>query len=425
MRLLQVSLRSLLLYSLVLVVISIPVSLFSIQEILNEEVDESLTLNSQQFVEHIKSFEYLDDLETDLHVLDQLSYNIHVKPTTLPPSKKSFATVVLYDSTEHEERPFRQLSSGIIVKGKTYLLTISMSLVDNNDLIVAIGIVQILLIVLLTGGLLLINRSLSKKLWKPFYKTISQLKAYELDKNEAFEFEKTNIIEFDDLNKTIGNLTERNRRIFLQQKEFIENASHELQTPLAIFQSKLDVLMQSATLTESSAETISELEATAQRMSRLNKNLLLLSKIDNEQFIEKEEVDLLTIVLDSLTKLQEIADMRDLSIVTVLVPRHILANKTLIEVLVTNLLNNAVRHTPAGGTIHVILDDKKFEIANSGKPFALQTNKIFERFRKDTSNTESTGLGLAIVKKICDLCSYDLNYTYRADRHIFTVTFQG
>lgn len=117
--------------------------------------------------------------------------------------------------------------------------------------------------------------------------------------------------------------------------------------------------------------------------------------------------------------------MRDLSIVTVLVPRHILANKTLIEVLVTNLLNNAVRHTPAGGTIHVILDDKKFEIANSGKPFALQTNKIFERFRKDTSNTESTGLGLAIVKKICDLCSYDLNYTYRADRHIFTVTFQG
>lgn len=256
MRLLQVSLRSLLLYSLVLVVISIPVSLFSIREILNEEVDESLTLNSEQFLEHIKNFEYLDDLETDLHVLDQLSYNIHIKPTTQTISKNSFETVMHYDSIEHEERPFRQLSSNVIVKGKPYLLTISMSLVDNDDLIIAIGIVQIILIVLLTGGLLFINRSLSKKLWTPFYKTISRLKAYELDKNEAFEVDKTNIIEFDDLNKAIGNLTERNRKVFLQQKEFIENASHELQTPLAIFQSKLDILMQSSALSESSARRL-------------------------------------------------------------------------------------------------------------------------------------------------------------------------
>jgi signal transduction histidine kinase len=422
MRLLQVSLRSLLLYSLVLVVISIPVSLFSIQEILNEEVDESLSLNSEQFLQHLKNFEYLDDLETDLHVLDQLSYNIHIKPTTQTIAKNSFETVKRYDSIEHEERPFRQLSSNIVVKGKPYLLTISMSLVDNDDLIIAIGIVQVILIVLLTGGLLFINRSLSKKLWTPFYKTISRLKAYELDKNEAFEVDKTNIIEFDDLNKAIGNLTERNRKVFLQQKEFIENASHELQTPLAIFQSKLDILMQSSALSESSAETISELEATAQRMSRLNKNLLLLSKIDNEQFIEKEDVDLQATTLDVIAKISDIADTNQLSMVNSIEAGRTLANKTLIEVLITNLLHNAVRHAPTGGSIHVTVKDKTFEVANSGKPLS-DSERIFERFRKDSANSESTGLGLAIVKKICDLCSYELHYEYKADLHVFSVKF--
>lgn len=422
MRLLQVSLRSLLLYSLVLVVISIPVSLYSIQEILNEEVDESLTLNSEQFLEHLKHFEYLDDLETDLHVLDQLSYNIHIKPAAQAITQKSFETVIRYDSIEHEERPFRQLSSNVVVKGKPYILTISMSLVDNDDLIIAISIVQIILIILLTGGLLFINRSLSKKLWKPFYKIINQLKAYELDKNEAFEVEQTNIIEFDDLNKAIGTLTERNRKVFSQQKEFIENASHELQTPLAIFQSKLDVLMQNSALSESSADTIAELEATAQRMSRLNKNLLLLSKIDNEQFIEKEDVDLHAATLDVIAKIREIADTNQLSMINSLSAGRTLANKTLIEVLITNLLYNAVRHTPDGGSIHVTVKDKIFEVANSGKPLS-DPEKIFERFRKDSANSESTGLGLAIVKKICDLCSYELRYAYKADLHVFSVRF--
>lgn len=423
MRLLQVSLRSLLLYSLVLVVISIPVSLFSIQEILNEEVDESLTLNSGQFLKHIKRFEYLDDLETDLHVLDQLSYNIHIKPSNETVHKNTFETVLRYDSLEHEDRPFRQLSSNVIVKGKPYVLTVSMSLVDNDDLITAIGIVQVILIVLLTGGLLFINRTLSKKLWKPFYKIISKLKAYELDRSEDFETEQTHIIEFDDLNKAISNLTERNRKVFLQQKEFIENASHELQTPLAIFQSKLDVLMQNAALSESSAETIAELEATAQRMSRLNKNLLLLSKIDNEQFIEKEDVDLQAVTSDVLTRIREIADTNQQSLILSIEPGRTLANKTLVEVLITNLLHNAVRHTAPGGSIHVILKDKNFEVANSGKAMLADQEKMFERFRKDTANTESTGLGLAIVKKICDTCSYKLTYEFKAELHVFSVVF--
>lgn len=423
MRLLQVSLRSLLLYSLVVVLISIPVSLFSIREILNEEVDESLTLHTDQFLRHIKGFEYLDDLETDLTVLDQLTYDISIQPSEGKTVERSFETITLYDSLEQEMRPFRQLSSSMNIKNKSYILSIRMSLIDNDELVFAIGSVQAALIVLLAAGLLLLNRSLSRKLWKPFYKTLEQLKAYELDKSESIVAEKTNIVEFDDLNTTINHLTDRNRKIFLQQKEFIENASHELQTPLAIFQSKLDILMQSPSMNESDASTLSDLEETAQRMCRLNKNLLLLSKIDNEQFTDAQDIDLLTLINTLLANLKHVIEMDNVSIQTNLDPVSIKANKTLIEVLLTNLFHNAIRHSARQGVISIHLEGFTFLITNTGTQLKMDTEKMFDRFSKESMSENSTGLGLAIVKKICDSCSYKLEYSFHEGSHTFSVSF--
>ena len=337
-----------LLYSIVLLLISIPVSWISIQAMLNEEVDESISRQSEQFLRHIKNFEYLDDLETDLKVFDQLSYNIHIKPSKAATQDKIYQTIIQYDSLERSERPFRQLSTSVVVKGKPYLLTVEMSLVDNNDLVMAIGLVQVALSVVLIAGLLFLNRSLSKRLWKPFYKTLDQLKAYDLDKSESVAIEKSDITEFDDLNKTVSHLTERNRKVFLNQKEFIENASHELQTPIAIFQSKLDQLMQSSSLSQSEAETILELETTAQRMSRLNKNLLLLSKIDNEQFLDTEEIDLSMLIQNQLSVLKPVAQVQSMKINTSIDPLLIKANRTLIEVLFSNIFQNAIRHNLKG-----------------------------------------------------------------------------
>lgn len=423
MRLLQVSLRSLLIYSMVLVLISIPVSLFSIRAILNEEIDESLSLHAEQFLKHIKGFEYLDDLETDLKVLDKLSYNIHIKPYDGNPVVNQYETVSQYDSLEQMPRPFRQISSSVDIKGRQYILTVHMSQIDNDDLIMAIGLVQVALIVLLASGLLLLNRSLTKKLWKPFYNTLNQLKAYELDKNESIQSEKTDIVEFDDLNKTIGHLTERNRKVFLQQKEFIENASHELQTPIAIFQSKLDNLMQSSHLSKAEATTIMELEASAQRMSRLNRNLLLMSKIDNEQFNHKEEIELSNLISDLLGNLKQVVNKEDISITTALTPVKITANKTLIEVLLTNLFHNAIRHTTLSRIVFVELIEQTLKVSNSGIPLKMEPAKMFERFSKEGAREDSTGLGLAIVKKICDSCAFRITYQYQNDSHIFSVTF--
>jgi signal transduction histidine kinase len=267
------------------------------------------------------------------------------------------------------------------------------------------------------------NRTLSKRLWKPFYQTLDHLKAYELDKSESIPLETSGIIEFNDLNKAVSHLTERNRKVFLNQKEFIENASHELQTPIAIFQSKLDTLMQSPNLTQTEAETITDLESTAQRMARLNKNLLLLSKIDNEQFIDKEEIELAALIQSQVNSLQPMAQLENLRMITTVDPVTIRANRTLIEVLLSNLLHNAIRYSPNDGDISIALHQKTLSIANAGQPLTLGFEKMTERFRKESSHPHSTGLGLAIIQKICDSCGYTLQYRYDEAKHTFSIRF--
>lgn len=422
MRLLQVSLRGSIVFSLILVLVSFPASLYTIRALLNDEVDESIVTQADQFIKHIHSFEYLDDLETDLQVLDKLSSNMHIRPSS-EEIHNNFRTVTLYDSIDHEEKPFRRYETGVMIKGKPYKLVVRMSLVETNDLVKAIGLVHLAVSVILVAGLLFWNRSLSRRLWKPFYRTLDQLKAYELDKNESVVTEESPITEFNDLNKTVSHLVTRNHDVFVQQKEFIENASHELQTPIAIFQSKLDTLMQTPGLTQFEADTIQELESTAQRMARLNKNLLLLSRIDNEQFLEKQGVELSELIETQLNTLAILAEPAGIRITTQLARLKIVANRTLIEVLLTNLLHNAIRHSPKGSDISITIIGRKLTISNRGQERAIDLEKMSRRFSKESSDPGSTGLGLAIVKKICDSSQYALGYSYRDSRHIFTISF--
>jgi signal transduction histidine kinase len=423
MRLLQLTVRGLLLYSIILVLISIPVSLLSIQAILNDGVDEAISRQSEEFMRHIRTFEYLADLEPDLEVFDQLSYNIDITPANRYSEHKEFKSISIYDSIAMEDKPFRQLQTHVTIKGKPYILTVQTSLVDNNQLILTIALIQIALSILLSGGLLILNRSLSQRLWKPFYKTLDRLRAYQLDKNESIQLEKSEIIEFDDLNKTVSHLTERNRKVFLDQKEFIENASHELQTPIAIFQAKLDTLMQNPSLKLHDAETLTELESTVQRMSRLNKNLLLLSKIDNEQFPDKENLDLSEMVQAQINALSVVQVPDNAGIHTSLAPFTITANRTLIEVLLTNLFHNAVRHNRGDKAIRVSLTGRTLEVVNTGTNQKLDLEKMSRRFVKQSDNPNSTGLGLAIIKKICDSSGYELKYDYQNETHTFAVVF--
>ena len=424
MRLLQVSLRTLMLYSLVMVLISIPVSFFFIENLLSEEVDETLGFRMAQFQRHIKSFENLEDIHTDIMVMNRLITDMDIVPTEDLSVHNSYKTVIRFDSLENDESPFRELSTVIPIQGINYLLTIRMSLVDNEELVLTLVAVQAALVVLLTIGLLLLNRSMSRKLWKPFYDTLNQLQVYELDKGKPIIRQSTNIVEFDDLNNTIGHLTERNRKTFLQQKEFIENASHEMQTPLAVFQSKLDNFMQNPRLTEKEAMEILEMEQSVNRISRLNKSLLLLSKIDNDQFTDLQEIELTQVAIPIVENLMPIASLDNVLIETNLHPMKIQANPTLMEILLNNLFQNAVRHTGPEGQVKIDIGDSSVRVSNTGGPLKIPASEMFDRFRKGSKDENSVGLGLAIVRKICDSNGYGLEYSYASGRHIFVIAFK-
>ena len=207
------------------------------------------------------------------------------------------------------------------------------------------------------------------------------------------------------------------------QKEFTENASHELQTPLAVFQSKLDLLLQQPGLTERQAELIQGLYEDTNRLSRLNRNLLLLAKIDNRQYGQTEDIRL-TRFLDELTPfLQSIAG--DIFLYEEFKNSNLTvrANRTLLESLVNNLVVNAVRHNRPKGEIHLTVQGRELQIANTSDEPALDSRLIFNRFYRPSEKVKGNGLGLAIVRAICEYHGWKVSYRYEDGRHCFTVHF--
>jgi signal transduction histidine kinase len=233
------------------------------------------------------------------------------------------------------------------------------------------------------------------------------------------------IREFSILNKAITELTTKARHTFNNQKQFIENASHELQTPLAINQNKLEQLTNDPNLTEQQADIIQTLINSTQRMSRLNKTLLLLSKIENEQFLETERVYLAPLVEENLQAFEDQQELKHIALyIHIDENAYVTGNKTLIDLLISNLVKNAFVHNYEGGTIFLNFAGNKLSISNTSDNPEIPAEKLFQRFYKNTNRKESWGLGLAIVNKICMLNNWKISYSKRDnDLHSFTILF--
>ncbi|MEA4885153.1 MAG: HAMP domain-containing sensor histidine kinase, partial [Bacteroides graminisolvens] len=224
------------------------------------------------------------------------------------------------------------------------------------------------------------------------------------------------------LNEKLNGLMVDNITIYKQQKEFIENASHELQTPLAVFKSQLDILLQQPGLTQSNTEIIRSLYAVSARMTRLNKNLLFLARIDNAQLSNMEVVDFVKILHGQLLYLRELAESEGLTVhVETGNSLNLKANKLLVESLINNMVVNAIRHNVKEGTINIKVDNSGLKVSNTGVPYALDPNKIFRRFSRSSEEKKGNGLGLAIVQQICIMHGWEVGYNYENNLHVFGV----
>ena len=292
----------------------------------------------------------------------------------------------------------------------------------ERDIMIGIMIQYMLITAMLGIGVVLTMRYISRKLWNPFDLTLDKIESFSLESGSIPTLPTSNITEFNRLNDSLRLFMHNSLDSYKAQKEFTENASHELQTPLAIFQSKLDLLLQQQELTKSQAEIIQDLYQMTSRLSRLNRNLLLLAKIENAQFAKTEEICLNTFIEDILPFLESIANglhiIKDFQQDIV-----IKANHSLLESLLNNLVVNAVRHNRPDGSIILSINGNTLTVSNTSDEPALDATHIFNRFYRPIQNKQGNGLGLAIVKAVCDYHGWIIKYLYTDGNHNFSVTF--
>jgi two-component system, OmpR family, sensor kinase len=341
-------------------------------------------------------------------------------------SEQSYSTIdtLIFDTFKKKEIPFRQISLITFINGKEYFIAARDTLLEEDDLLEVIAIVTSLVFVLLLVGLYFINRKLSLRIWQPFYKTLNELKGFSHDRPDFRLSSESQLYEFTELNKTLEKLTRKVISDYQSLKRFTEDASHEIQTPLAVIQSKLETLMQYPELKKDQAELINTAYIYILRISKLTQTLLLLTKIANDQFPDKKTISITDLVGEKIKMFEDHILKKSLTLKKDITPDCFLeTNFFLAESLVINLIGNAVKHNIKRGIIKIKLDKDHLEISNSGGTVPIPASKLFDRFFKADKSSDSPGLGLAIVKEICRLNNWEIKYSYDDNFHKFIVNF--
>jgi signal transduction histidine kinase len=338
--------------------------------------------------------------------------------------KEGFEDVQVFEPLEKEYEPYRNFESTFSRSGQYFKLTITASLLDTEEIIDTIRNNVMLLYFILLILLFLFNKVLLQRLWRPFYTTLGNLKKYRLDKDPEMMIDKTYINEFKELNHTVAHLVKKNQEVFQNQKQFIENASHEMQTPLAKASAKIEHLIQHPDLNSETAKAIQSINEDLEKLSGLNKSLLLLSKIENDQFHEKQSLNIGDLIQKICNDYGDFIQFKNLQLVIEMQePLIKLLNPFLAEILFRNLIKNAIYHNYAEGYMKIVITNTKATISNTGKEYKSDTDLLFNRFSKDSDRPDSLGLGLAIVKAVCNLYGYTISYQVVQNIHMLEVGF--
>lgn len=418
MKLISKTLIYYLLLSLPLLVVAGLLSYFLIKGELLDGTDESLTsekLKAEKLIRSLKSSNtiYLSS--------DSLS---NIKLSSGSKLNSSFIDTLIFDQEENENIGARILKSNYTFNGNTYQITLVKSTMNQEELLEGILATFALIVGFLIVSFVIVNWLLSKTLWKPFYSTLLQLNKYEIKNHEHHHFNPENTIEFNQLNDALNKMMDKIYSDFIQQKEFTENASHEMQTPLAVVKANLSLLMQSPNLKEDEMNRLQTIENTIKKLSSLNKALILLSKIENNQFNESDTINIKNTVARITDNFAEVIQSKNMNL-DLNLNEDILAkmNPALAEVLITNLLQNAIRHNNESGKITIESKGNQLSISNTGMPLNIPEEQLFMRFKKNDASKESLGLGLAIVKSICKSNNIDIGYSFQNGFHTFTLNF--
>ena len=370
---------------------------------------------------------------SEFRIEQQLKHNNTV--TSLPPIFEVYEVktlkpqiikdTLIFDELQNEDELFKELSTYKSINGKNYQIITRAITVEYDDTLFSILIVFGIIISLIYLAQYVFNKQINKVIWQPFFHNLDAIKNFSIQSNKALELKPSDVLEFSELNTQLELLTNKVATDYQNLKQFTEDLSHEVQTPLAIIQAKIENLIDdSNSLGEQQMTVLNDIQKNTKRLSRLNQGLILLTKIDNQQFAELESIEVNHTINSLIENVQDISDIKNISIGLKSEENlEITMNKVLADVLFSNLLVNAIKHTPKNGAIEIILQNDSFSIYNSGKSAATNASKLFQRFYKEDKSSPSLGLGLAIVKKICDYYQFDIQYSFEDHQHCFNINF--
>ncbi len=333
-----------------------------------------------------------------------------------------FFDTIYHNPKALNDKDGRAVESSFMLKGQNYKFAVVISKASTQYLVQIITMITLVLVVTLLLILFLTNRFLLNDLWKPFYRLLKYLKTFDVSETKLFEPGTNRVDEFMELDSAIMAMTIRVKDEFLTLKQFTENASHEMMTPLSVIVSKLDTLIQDTTLKSEQFEQINDIYSATNKLSRLNNSLLLLLKIENNLVENAEELDLESIINDKLKQFQELMTANNIMAQTNLTTKTVTASSQLIDILLNNLIGNAIRHNAQCGVVNIVLTDNGLTILNSGSEVSLNVNDVFKRFNK-SSKSEGIGLGLALAQNICTLYNWRITYHFEDYLHAFEISF--
>jgi len=409
-------------FGLLMALFIVPVFYIAMRKYYIHEIDEYLYLQREKNIE--KSLDSLK--KTDISAWNRFNVEETILPNTEQIEDDIFITEYLYSEYEGKPIPYRILYSPVEIEGEKYILAIRLNIYESRKILQSSALLQLLLFVCLMAGMTVITWLIHGKLWKPFYKTISLAKQFNIQHNKVPDFPSSGTQEFEQLNCALMSLMDNSLKTYKIQKEFTENASHEMQTPLAIVRSKLDILLQQSGLTKEQLKIIQTLNEASSRLIRMNKNLLLLAKMDNLQFPDTQTLNVGDLLDKSLSFIFEQADAANITLQMQFHERTLVlqADKMLVESLINNLLTNAIRHNVPSGKIFVRLEKNRLIVLNSGSEHPLDRSQLFRRFSRMNTATQGSGLGLAIVRQICMLYGWQIDYGFENGMHRFEVKFR-
>lgn len=403
-----------LLTSVVILIITGLIYYLVIHLILTNKLDKDLVVEENEIKEYTRTYQKLPLPATYLD--QQVSYRIARNNNV---EIREFGYTTYLNPKENKQEPGRSLVTTLNLKGKKIVVTITKSRVESEDLVRIILLITIAVTLFLLITLLIINRFVMSRLWKPFYNILSRMKGFEVTKMENISEEPTRIDEFNELNISVNAMAKKVRQDYKELRSFTDNASHEMMTPLAVINSKLDSLLQTESFTEQQGALLEDIYHAIGKLSRLHQSLLLLAKIENNLISDAQKIDLKELIEMKIRQFQELFERNDLKISFNLSNCQVTMSRYLADILLNNLLSNALRHNVLGGKIVIELSRNKIVVSNTGKNLNNKGH-LFDRFSK-SNESEGMGLGLAISKQICNLYGFNIEYKYQEGLHFFEV----